>query len=123
MKRVPLENRKAALKREYLPGHVAVIMDGNGRWAKNRGLRRIDGHRAGIETVRRIVRFAGEIGIGFMTLYTFSSENWGRPPTEIIGLMKLLAETLEKEVPELNENRVRLKTIGDISILPKRGKK
>ena len=118
-----LENRKTSLKNGRLPKHVAVIMDGNGRWAKSRGLKRIDGHRAGIETVRRIVRLAGETGIGYLTLYTFSSENWNRPPGEIRGLMKLLAETLEKEVPELMEKRVRLKTIGDISILPGRNRK
>jgi len=117
-----LEERRAALKKSRLPQHVAIIMDGNGRWAKNRSLKRIDGHRAGIDTVRRIVRFAGEVGIGYLTLYTFSSENWARPPGEIRGLMKLLGETVEKEVPELMKNRVRLKTIGDISSLPKRNR-
>ena len=122
MKKELLEDRKAALKKGQLPGHVAVIMDGNGRWAKKRGLPRIEGHRAGIETVRRIVRFSGEIGLGYMTLYTFSSENWSRPPVEIRGLMELLAETLEKEVPELHKNHVRLRTIGDISILPQRSR-
>ncbi|MCE5250758.1 isoprenyl transferase [bacterium] len=122
MEKELLELRKAALKKGRLPAHVAIIMDGNGRWAKSRGLRRIDGHRAGIETVRRIVRLAGEINLGYMTLYTFSSENWGRPPGEIRGLMELLSETLEKEVPELHKNHVRLKTIGDISILPKRSR-
>ena len=122
MEKNSLESRKTSLKKGRIPKHVAVIMDGNGRWAKNRGLRRIDGHRAGIETVRLIVRLAGETGIGYMTLYTFSSENCNRPPGEIRGLMKLLAETLEKEVPELIEKRVRLKTIGDISILPRRSR-
>jgi undecaprenyl diphosphate synthase len=95
-------------------------MDGNGRWAKQRNLPRIEGHRAGIRTVREIVRAAGEIGLGYITLYTFSSENWKRPPGEVRGLMNLLAETLKREVPELHKNRVRLTTIGDISLLPKR---
>ena len=112
------ERRIEALGVSRVPRHVAIIMDGNGRWAKQRGLPRIDGRRAGIETVRRIVRFAGEAGIGWITLYTFSSENWNRPPGEVIGIMKLLAETVEKEVPELDRNNVRLRTIGDTSALP-----
>lgn len=102
------------------PSHVAIIMDGNGRWAKQRSLPRIEGHRAGILTVKEIVRAAGSVDIGYLTLYTFSSENWNRPPGEVMGLMDLLAETLERELPELNQNKVRLRTIGDISILPRR---
>lgn len=115
-----LQIRKAALMERKLPSHVAIIMDGNGRWAKQRELPRIEGHRAGIRTVREIVRAAGEIEIKYLTLYTFSSENWNRPPGEVIGLMDLLAETLERELPELHKNKVRLRTIGDISILPRR---
>jgi undecaprenyl diphosphate synthase len=115
-----LQAREAALKNSRIPVHVAIIMDGNGRWAKQRNLPRIEGHRAGIRNVREIVRAAGEIGLGYITLYTFSSENWNRPPGEVRGLMNLLAETLERELPELHKNRVRLKTIGDISLLPKR---
>ena len=122
MENDPLQSRKDKVKKSRIPAHVAVIMDGNGRWAKQRSLSRIDGHRAGIETVRRIVRCAGELGIGYLTLFTFSSENWNRPPGEVLGIMKLLAETVKKEVPELNENRVRLKTIGDISGLPKKSR-
>jgi undecaprenyl diphosphate synthase len=110
------------IQSENLPEHVAIIMDGNGRWAKKRGLSRIEGHKAGIETVRRITRAAGEVGIGYLTLYTFSSENWNRPPGEVMGIMKLLAETVEREVPELNLNGVRLKTIGDLSALPKKSR-
>jgi len=113
-----IESRKKTLKDKHLPVHVAIIMDGNGRWAKKRNLSRVDGHKAGIDTVRKIVKFAGEIDIKYLTLYTFSSENWSRPPLEVMGIMKLLAETVEKEVPELHKNRVRLKTIGDISLLP-----
>ena len=95
MEKGSLEQRKTALKKKgHLPQHVAVIMDGNGRWARIRNLKRIDGHRAGIDTVRRIVRLSGELGIGYLTLYTFSSENWARPLGEKRGLMKLLAETV-----------------------------
>ena len=122
MEKVSLEDRTAALKKGRIPKHVAVIMDGNGRWAKGRKLKRIDGHREGVDTVRRIVRLCGEVGIDYLTLYTFSSENWNRPPGEIRGLMKLLAETVEKEVPELNKNHVRLHTIGNISSLPRRNR-
>ncbi len=118
MSRVSREQRIAEIKAHRLPVHVAVIMDGNGRWAAARGLSRVDGHKAGIETVRRIVQLADELGIGYLTLYTFSSENWNRPPGEVMGLMKLLAETTQSEVPELNRNNVRLRTIGDIKGLP-----
>jgi undecaprenyl diphosphate synthase len=114
--------RKETLKQSHLPAHIAIIMDGNGRWAKKRSLPRIEGHRAGIRTVREIVRAAGSIGIGYMTMYTFSSENWNRPPGEVMGLMDLLSETLEKEVPELHKNHVRLKTIGATSALPRRSR-
>ncbi len=117
-----IEARKDNLGEQGLPEHVAIIMDGNGRWAKKRNLSRIDGHRAGIETVRRIVRLSGELDIGYLTLYTFSSENWNRPPGEVCGIMTLLAETVRKEVPELNKNRVRLKTIGDIEGLPSKSR-
>jgi len=117
-----LQERKAELMKSRLPEHVAIIMDGNGRWAKKRKLPRIKGHRAGIETVRKVVRLAGELGIGYMTLYTFSSENWRRPFGEIMGIMKLLAETLKNEIDELNRNHVKIKTIGDISVLPKKNR-
>ena len=118
MEEESLKIRKAKLKNSRLPKHVAIIMDGNGRWAKKHKLPRIEGHRAGIETVRKVVRLAGELKIAYMTLYTFSSENWRRPPGEVRGLMKLLADTLKNEIDELNQSRVRIKTIGDISILP-----
>lgn len=114
--------RKKEAQESKLPAHVAIIMDGNGRWAKKRNQSRIDGHRAGIDTVRRIVRFSGELGIRYLTLYTFSSENWNRPPGEVRGIMQLLAETVKKEVPELNKNHVRLTMIGDIAGLPKRSR-
>ena len=122
MENESLQIREDILKHGRLPVHIAIIMDGNGRWAKKRSLPRIEGHRAGIQTVREIVRAAGNIGIKYLTLYTFSSENWNRPPGEVMGLMDILSETLEKEVPELHKNNVRLKTIGKISDLPRRNR-
>jgi undecaprenyl diphosphate synthase len=102
-----------------LPEHVAVIMDGNGRWAKNKGAARIFGHRNAIEAVRQVIEGAGEIGVKFLTLYAFSTENWGRPKEEVDALMELLVNTLQKEVSRLQKNNVKLRTIGDISRLPK----
>ncbi len=117
-----IETRKTELINSKLPEHVAIIMDGNGRWAKKRKLSRIQGHRAGIETVRRVVRLAGELRIGYITLYTFSSENWNRPYIEVMGIMKLLAKTIKNEIEDLNKNHVRIKTIGDISLLPQKSR-
>jgi undecaprenyl diphosphate synthase len=101
-----------------LPNHVAVIMDGNGRWATRRGLPRVAGHRAGVKSVRAIVEAAGELGIGVLTLYTFSKENWQRPVNEVSTLMKLLASTLRKEINELHQKNVQIRTIGDLDDLP-----
>ena len=101
-----------------LPHHVAIIMDGNGRWATKRGLPRVAGHRAGIKSVRAVVEAAGELGIGVLTLYTFSKENWFRPRQEISALMKLLVSTLRKEIDELEEKNVQLKAIGNLNDLP-----
>ncbi len=102
-----------------VPQHVAVIMDGNGRWARERNMMRVQGHRAGVDSVREIVRTAGEVGVKYLTLYAFSVENWSRPKTEVSTLMKLLAKFLKDEVPELNRNNVRLQAIGRITDLPK----
>ena len=102
-----------------LPEHVAVIMDGNGRWAKTKGAARIFGHRNAIEAVRQVIEGAGEIGIKYLTLYAFSTENWGRPKEEVDALMELLVNTLQKEITRLHKNNVKLKTIGDITQLPK----
>ncbi len=99
--------------------HVAVIMDGNGRWAKAKGLPRSAGHRAGVERVRTIIRASSDIGIGHLSLYAFSTENWKRPKAEVSTLMKLLLEYLRDELNELNEKNVRIKTLGDMSKLPK----
>jgi undecaprenyl diphosphate synthase len=96
-----------------LPRHIAIIMDGNGRWARARGLPRIAGHRQGGEAVRRTVRAAGELGISYLTLFGFSSENWKRPITEIDDLMGLLRHYLNREIAELHDNGVRLRVIGD----------
>jgi len=101
-----------------LPKHIAVIMDGNGRWAKRKGAMRIFGHRNAVEAVRDITEGCGELGIKYLTLYAFSTENWGRPKAEIDGLMELLVNTLKQEIKRLTENQVRLITIGDTSHLP-----
>ena len=102
-----------------IPRHIAIIMDGNGRWAKERGLPRIAGHREGINSVREITKICGELGVKYLTLYTFSTENWNRPKTEVKALMTLLLSTIKKEIKELHKNDVKFSTIGDISILPK----
>jgi undecaprenyl diphosphate synthase len=104
--------------RGMLPTHVAVIMDGNGRWAKERGLPRIEGHRHGAESVRAVVRAAGEVGIKFLTLYAFSVENWSRPKDEVDALMNYLARFLKSEIAELQKYNVRLEAIGQIYRLP-----
>ena len=115
--------KKAALLKRYhlkphLPRHVAIIMDGNGRWAKKRHLPRIAGHRAGAHSIREIVRLSGELGLETLTLYAFSTENWKRPPREVALLMQLLKQYLRNEVPELLDNNVRLGTIGNTGDLP-----
>jgi undecaprenyl diphosphate synthase len=104
--------------RANLPAHVAIIMDGNGRWAKQRHLPRVEGHREGAESVRAVVRAAGEAGIKYLTVYAFSVENWGRPKDEVDTLMKYLARYLKNEIGELNRNNVRLEAIGQIYRLP-----
>jgi undecaprenyl diphosphate synthase len=104
--------------RASLPRHVAVIMDGNGRWAKQRGLPRVEGHRQGAESARTIIRTAGELGIKYLTLYAFSLENWNRPKDEVDALMKYLVHYLKTETPELNKNNVKLEVIGHIYRLP-----
>ncbi len=102
-----------------IPRHVAVIMDGNGRWAAARGLPRVAGHKAGVDSVREIVRTAGEVGVDTLTLYAFSTENWLRPSDEVGALMKLLSWALTKETLELDKNNVRLSAVGRLDALPK----
>lgn len=101
-----------------VPRHVAVIMDGNGRWAKSRGLERTEGHVKGVETVRKITEIASQIGVGYLTLYTFSTENWNRPKEEVDALMNLIVVAIERETPDLIKNNVRLTMIGDIERMP-----
>ena len=114
----PLGLDPRVLDLERIPQHVAIIMDGNGRWAKARGKNRLSGHKAGIEAVRESIRMASDLGIRYLTIYSFSSENWKRPPDEVIGLMDLFAKTMLAEVDELHEEHVRVMTIGDLSKLP-----
>lgn len=108
----------SALDCQKIPAHVAVIMDGNGRWAKKRALQRLLGHRAGIEAVRELIRCANDIGVRYLTIYSFSSENWRRPADEVSGLMNLFATTMLKEVDELHKENVRIMTIGNMDALP-----
>lgn len=103
-----------------LPAHVAIIMDGNGRWAKHHGKPRVFGHRNGVNAVRETTEAAAELGIKFLTLYAFSTENWNRPKFEVNALMSLLVETVRKELYTLNKNNIRLQAIGDISRLPEK---
>jgi undecaprenyl diphosphate synthase len=101
-----------------LPRHIAVIMDGNGRWAKQHGKPRVFGHKNGVTAVREVTEAAAELGVEYVTLYAFSTENWKRPKLEVGALMRLLVETLSKEIETLNKNDIRLKAIGDLSKLP-----
>jgi undecaprenyl diphosphate synthase len=114
-----IDARVRALKQAGgLPRHIAIIMDGNGRWAKQRHRPRIFGHHAGAEPVRRCVRTCSKLGLSHLTLYTFSIENWSRPKAEVVGLMAFLEEVLQREVLELNQNNVRLNAIGRLDALP-----
>lgn len=112
------EDLKPQIDLSRLPEHVAIIMDGNGRWAQEKGEDRLFGHFHGVESVRNIVEGAAELGIGYLTLYAFSTENWDRPANEVAGLMSLLVDTIRKEVPTLNKNNIRLQVIGDRQMLP-----
>ena len=109
----------AAKDLKVIPRHVAIIMDGNGRWARERGLPRTEGHRAGAETVRRVTEACTEVGVEFLTLYAFSAENWKRPAREVAALMKLLEQFLRKKTPEMIEQNIRLQAIGRLNDLPK----
>lgn len=109
---------KEQIKQDRIPRHIAIIMDGNGRWAKKQGLARMFGHKQGVETVHRITEAAAELGIQYLTLYAFSTENWNRPKEEVDALMALLVDTIVKETPTLMKNNIVLQTIGDLSRLP-----
>ncbi len=109
--------------RSRLPKHIAIIMDGNGRWAKEQGRDRLFGHFHGVESVRNIVEGCAELGIDYLTLYAFSTENWDRPEYEVVGLMELLVTTIRNEVESLDKNNIRLHVIGDLSMLPEYARK
>lgn len=113
-----MEDLMEKIDKTRLPKHIAIIMDGNGRWAKEQGQDRLYGHFHGVESVRNVVEGAAEIGIEYLTLYAFSTENWDRPEYEVSGLMELLVDTIKKEVPVLNKNNIKLHVIGDIKMLP-----
>ncbi|MBO9657343.1 MAG: isoprenyl transferase [Chitinophagaceae bacterium] len=106
------------IDKQRLPRHIAIIMDGNGRWAQEQGQDRLYGHFHGVESVRNIVEGCAELGVGYLTLYAFSTENWDRPEYEVIGLMELLVTTIRKEVESLHKNNIRLHVIGDMNMLP-----
>src|SRR4030065_1909143 len=112
------EIKEKILQKGNIPKHIAIIMDGNGRWAQKRGLPRTAGHQAGVKTVKRVVEAASQIKLQYLTLYTFSSENWNRPKGEVSAIMKLLYDTTKKEMRELIKNNVRLITTGKIEELP-----
>ena len=111
-------NLADAVDKNKIPKHVALIMDGNGRWAKERGQNRLEGHAMGVDSVRSTLKAARELGVCYLTLYAFSTENWSRPKEEVEGLMDLLVQSITNELDELNENGVRLLAIGDIEGLP-----
>ena len=111
---------KEKIVSEKLPQHIAIIMDGNGRWAKKNGKERYEGHYQGVESVRKIAEASAELGVKYLTLYAFSTENWRRPKEEVDALMHLFVETIEQELPTLNKNGIRLRAIGDIESMPQK---
>lgn len=114
-----MSDLKSLIVPDNIPRHIAIIMDGNGRWAKQKGMPRVLGHRSGVKSVREVTEAAAEIGVKYLTLYAFSTENWNRPPAEVTALMSLLVETIKGEIRDLNKNGVRLEAIGNIEDLPK----
>jgi undecaprenyl diphosphate synthase len=109
----------ASIDKSKIPAHIAIIMDGNGRWAKQQSQERVFGHQHGVEAVRRAIEAAAEAGVKYLTLYTFSTENWNRPKAEVDALMSLLVSAVHNELESLKKNQVRLKAIGDLTDLPK----
>ncbi len=109
---------KDQIKTDNLPQHIAIIMDGNGRWAKQRGKLRVFGHKHGVTSVRETTEAAAELGIRFLTLYAFSTENWNRPKAEVTALMKLLVQTIHREIKTLHKNKIKLQAIGNLDSLP-----
>jgi undecaprenyl diphosphate synthase len=113
-----MDSLKERIDLNRLPRHIAIIMDGNGRWAKEQGQDRLYGHFHGVESVRNIVEGCAELGIQYLTLYAFSTENWDRPEYEVVGLMELLVKTIQKELEDLHKNNIKLHVIGDLNMLP-----
>ncbi|MBL7838259.1 MAG: isoprenyl transferase [Bacteroidetes bacterium] len=116
---MPANTLLSQIDKDRIPNHIAIIMDGNGRWAKKRALPRVVGHEYGVKSVRTVAETAAKLGVKYLTLYTFSTENWNRPQLEVKAIMALLVRTIRKEVETLQKNNIRLRTIGDISALPK----
>jgi len=113
-----MPSQKENIDLNRLPRHIAIIMDGNGRWAQEKGQDRLYGHFHGVESVRNIVEGCAELGVEYLTLYAFSTENWDRPANEVTGLMELLVETIRTETETLNKNNIKLHVIGDMNMLP-----
>jgi undecaprenyl diphosphate synthase len=118
MHNMDIKELTAHINPDNVPRHIAIIMDGNGRWAKQKGMPRVLGHRSGVKSVREVTEAAAQIGVQYLTLYAFSTENWNRPPAEVTALMSLLVETIKGEIRDLNKNGVRLLAIGDLDALP-----
>ncbi len=118
-----LQKKIASLDKNHIPVHVAMIMDGNGRWAKRQGFERSDGHAEGVSTVHRVTKMSSDLGIKYLTLYAFSTENWNRPQAEVETLMYLIGWAIERELPELLENNVRIHLLGDIERIPEEPRK
>jgi len=117
-----MQNVSVEISKERLPRHVAIIMDGNGRWAKQHGLARMFGHRQGVQTVHNITEEASNLGIQYLTIYAFSTENWNRPKEEVDALMSLMVDTIAKETPMMMKNNVQIRAIGDLSRLPEKAR-
>jgi undecaprenyl diphosphate synthase len=115
-----INSLKEHIDKNKLPQHIAIIMDGNGRWAKKQGLSRIFGHRQATQSVKDVTEASAELGIPYLTLYTFSTENWNRPQEEVNALMNLLVDTIKKELPTLQKNNIKLNAIGNLKQLPKK---
>ncbi|PKH50496.1 di-trans,poly-cis-decaprenylcistransferase [Tenacibaculum sp. Bg11-29] len=118
-----MEDKLQSIDLQKVPNHIAIIMDGNGRWAKGKGMQRIFGHRNALTAIRETADTASEIGVKFITLYAFSTENWNRPKLEVDALMSLLVSTLKKELPDFQRKNVKINAIGNISSLPKNAQK
>jgi len=118
-----MQSLREQINLQRLPRHIAIIMDGNGRWAKEKGQDRLYGHYHGVESVRNIVEGCAELGVEYLTLYAFSTENWDRPEYEVTGLIELLVETIRKETETLNKNNIKLHVIGDVKMLPEYAQK